>query len=290
MEQIYTVKVKCRPNPGLAYPSERAYSSSTVGGLALAHLFLAAIGFTLCALGYATHCEYIGGVVMIIGALSAGLVGLLACKRWYVDRNIRWFLVVSVLSCLCSTVSAVLSCVVLIRQAHPVHWPGPDLNDTSTFNVTAVEAEPGEVEPVVEFRREIYVHIFLASVVECVWSVLSVKIAWKGVKNGLKKMRKKKNNNNYPQKRCQGVGQESRPDILENIRKSSLDPKFGNYSDVVKELCRLQRTSDRLVVGALYPVESEHPQLPLPESHLEYRQRIEKFLQSGSEQCDSGIS
>lgn len=50
MEELYSVKVKTKPDTRNLYPSERRYSASTVSGLAWVHIALAGTSFLLACL------------------------------------------------------------------------------------------------------------------------------------------------------------------------------------------------------------------------------------------------
>uniref|UniRef100_A0A146KUH5 Uncharacterized protein n=2 Tax=Lygus hesperus TaxID=30085 RepID=A0A146KUH5_LYGHE len=274
-EEIYTVHVKCRPDPCQNYPSERAYSSSTVGGLALTHLTLAAVGTTLYTVSYFNSGRYVlivgdmlGGVFLISGCVLAFIAGVLACKRWYVDRYIRWYFV----ACLLSTATAFLSAFIAIYGLSVADQVDP-WNVFRQLNASSSDSYD------FYYHRELHVHILLASVLETIVSLLSVKISWKGIRNTPGKTSlpvRTDGDGGYdvPSEIC-------RPDILENHDKS-------NYSNVVRELYRLQKSSifaqDELgnkIMAKFYSVDPTG--LPQPESQKEYRERMEKFLASNDQ-------
>lgn len=139
MEQIYTVRVRSAPDSTRLYPSERAYSASTVGGLALVHLSLAALSFFFGVLGFVPGKwtgEYSGGLWLGGAATITGLTGVLAWRRWYVDHNIRWFFLASAFSAVASAVCVIITTVVLAtlsRETYALH------NDTYVYRSTAEE-------------------------------------------------------------------------------------------------------------------------------------------------------
>jgi hypothetical protein len=221
-------------------------------------------------------------------------VGLLAYKKWYIDRHIRWFLLVSLVSAACAFTSSLLAISLLVQpdeyagEVRPVsgnnteeYGVGENLTESITYDLESVRSKREIPQTTGGAKHELTVHILLASLVELAWSILSVKIAWKGVRNS------------YGKKGGGNKGSDKRPDILRSV-----EPKFSNYSDVVKELCRLQKTSGlalgetgKKIVSGFYATRTEGDGLPLPESHQEYRQRIEQFLESSNcHQSDSGIS
>ncbi|XP_073985201.1 uncharacterized protein isoform X2 [Rhodnius prolixus] len=330
MEEIYTVHVKCRPDPAHSYPSERAYSSSTVGGLATTHIIIALLVATLTTAGYCSRHtwmgEFVSGVSLVSGALLCGLTGILASKRWYIDRNIRWFFVASIISTICSITSLSLMIFFVIKPTINHHsfmllyFARGNFNNSSnvilpllnsstsddqiniylennfteSYDSEAIKGSDIELlEPVNRYKRditteditfqlEIYIHLLLAALVELILSMFSVKIGWKGVKNSYDK----KINVNYTGT-IGNNGKPIRPDILENHKNGACDPKLSHYSNVVKELYKLQKTSmlSDSVIGnrIITKIGNENQNklsLPLPESQKEYRERIEKFLAS----------
>uniref|UniRef100_T1IDX0 Uncharacterized protein n=1 Tax=Rhodnius prolixus TaxID=13249 RepID=T1IDX0_RHOPR len=282
MEEIYTVHVKCRPDPAHSYPSERAYSSSTVGGLATTHIIIALLVATLTTAGYCSRHtwmgEFVSGVSLVSGALLCGLTGILASKRWGNFNNSSNV----ILPLLNSSTSDDQINIYL------------ENNFTESYDSEAIKGSDIELlEPVNRYKRditteditfqlEIYIHLLLAALVELILSMFSVKIGWKGVKNSYDK----KINVNYTGT-IGNNGKPIRPDILENHKNGACDPKLSHYSNVVKELYKLQKTSmlSDSVIGnrIITKIGNENQNklsLPLPESQKEYRERIEKFLAS----------
>jgi len=296
MEQIYTVKVKCKPDPSLNYPSERTYSSSTVGGLAISHFFLAILALTLCTAGYqpqAWRGEYFGGILLILGGVFAGLTGLLAWKKWYIDHHIRWFLLAAIVAGCCALTSITLTTIILVN---PSIQRDQELDNTSlplfnsSFDAEAEETNLTHIETrtkrevTFELKQttphELYIHLLLASFMEFCLSVLSIRIGWKGVRNSLR-------SKPATPTRTEGVGgcEEKQPDILEHHQKVVGDQKLSNYSNVVKELCRLQKNSmlgdgplSQDIVSAFCINQEHNKAFPLPETQQEYKERMEKFL------------
>ncbi|KYN04169.1 PREDICTED: uncharacterized protein LOC108772632 [Cyphomyrmex costatus] len=85
-ETVYVIKVKTKPPLSSLYPSERRYSASTVGGLSLVHLGLGALSLFLGTLALSFQ-----GPILFIACLVPFVTGLLAWRRWYIDRNIAIF-------------------------------------------------------------------------------------------------------------------------------------------------------------------------------------------------------
>ncbi|XP_024938973.1 uncharacterized protein LOC112494080 [Cephus cinctus] len=105
MEDVYVIKVKTKPPLSSLYPSERRYSASTVGGLALVHFGLGALALLLGILA-----QSLQGPIMSLACLVPFATGLLAWRRWYIDRNIGIFFygslfsMVAAILCLAATV------------------------------------------------------------------------------------------------------------------------------------------------------------------------------------------
>lgn len=174
----------------------------------------------------------------------------------------------------------------------------------------------------------VLVHVLVASFLELVWSVLSINIAWKGLSNVCPGFLTKKRGNavaagadqQTDRQKPSQTGTEpaatdpttettKSPDILENhnvksarkvIRLNSDNNMSSKYNNVVKELCNLQKTStlgypnkaevSRRVVSALgfANTDSDRSSLPMPESTMEYRERVERFLAS-NQHCQNDI-
>lgn len=80
------IKVKTKPPLSSLYPSERRYSASTVGGLSFVHFGLGALSLLLGSLALS-----IQGPILSVACLVPFVTGLLAWRRWYIDRNIAIF-------------------------------------------------------------------------------------------------------------------------------------------------------------------------------------------------------
>lgn len=104
-ENVYVIKVKTKPPLSSLYPSERRYSASTIGGLSLVHFGLGALSLLL-----GTFALSLQGPILSVACLVPFVTGILAWRRWYIDRNITIFFYGS----LFSLVVAVLCFVVTI--------------------------------------------------------------------------------------------------------------------------------------------------------------------------------
>lgn len=98
MEAIYVIRVKHRYEISSLYPSERRYSSSTVGGLLLVHFALCIISFF-----YGVFGRSFAGFALSTTCLFPLFTGLLAWKKWYIDRNITLFFFTNILAAVVAT-------------------------------------------------------------------------------------------------------------------------------------------------------------------------------------------
>ncbi|KAL0122475.1 hypothetical protein PUN28_007302 [Cardiocondyla obscurior] len=104
-ENVYVIKVKTKPSLSSLYPSERRYSASTVGGLSLVHFGLGTLAFFLGILALSLQ-----GPILSVACLVPFVTGLLAWRRWYIDRNIALFFYANLLS----LIAAILCLVITI--------------------------------------------------------------------------------------------------------------------------------------------------------------------------------
>lgn len=279
MENIYKIKVRSSADPRWLYPSERRYSASTVLGLGVVHLALSVTALLLASLTLTANKEIpnleavnvttisdsfqgnqtqnnaeieearinldksttnlnmytsitFAPCLMSLGSLGAGLSALLAWKRWYIDHNIKWFFFMSLASTFTSTL-----CLVIVTT----------LTALSTCFLS---------NPKINVKYAILINILIASVLEWLWSILSTKIAYRGMKN------------NYPEdivlSRSHGKievntihkgnkkGKCPPPDILNHFPVSG---KFAKY----------------------FP-KKRNGNLPKDESSAEYKERVNRFL------------
>ncbi|XP_043470305.1 uncharacterized protein LOC122503710 [Leptopilina heterotoma] len=93
MEEVYIIRIKTKPLISSLYPSERKYSATTVGGLAMIHL-----GLGILALLLGSLAGLIQGPILALVCLVPFISGLLAWKKWYIDRNIGLFFYGSLIS------------------------------------------------------------------------------------------------------------------------------------------------------------------------------------------------
>lgn len=103
-ENVYVIKVKTKPPLSSLYPSERRYSASTVGGLSLVHFGLGALSLLLGTLALSLQ-----GPILSVACLVPFVTGLLAWRRWYIDRNIAIFFYGSLVSLVVATLCFVVT-------------------------------------------------------------------------------------------------------------------------------------------------------------------------------------
>ena len=130
MEEIYVIKVRHDGGLSRNFPSERKYSASTVGGLAAGHLALGATCVLLASLEWvidpplvmsAISGTFASATTSSLIAFVAGITGLLAWRRWYVDNYILFFLIASISSTITSAVCDCVALFVAINLGLPLH-------------------------------------------------------------------------------------------------------------------------------------------------------------------------
>lgn len=256
MEDVYTIKVKTKPDTRNLYPSERRYSASTVSGLAWVHIALAATSFLLACLALikqngdengANHLNINAteqavnngdillnlnfelqenvtenlytasnndnGYILVVAtslltvfALSAGVASILASVKWYVDHNITWVLIMSILSTAFAFISFMMVLVWVITSSDEKDDVSEIYKDKIPFeNYFIVKQshviERNESHFVIghnrthvsdELRSNLFsqrvlsINILIAALLEFLWSILSIKIAYKGMKSNYK--------------------------------------------------------------------------------------------------------
>lgn len=227
MEDVYTIKVKTKPDTRNLYPSERRYSASTVSGLAWVHIALASTSFLLACLAVVnpnveqtkndtrtdnstnvdekTNKMYIlvlAPTMLTFFALAAGIASIFASVKWYIDRNITWLFIMSVLSTVFSLISFIMIIVWLLTSEDDLsefykdkipfkeifiikHSDIIDRNE-SHFVIPRNTTEVKEVDSKVFTKKVLSINILIAAFIELLWSILSVKIAYKGMKSNYK--------------------------------------------------------------------------------------------------------
>ncbi|XP_072937509.1 uncharacterized protein [Epargyreus clarus] len=233
MEDVYTIKVKTKPDTRNVYPSERRYSASTVSGLAWVHIALAATSFLLACLALinpnvsetdnvfdnetqttdnATRNSTNGDnsafilvlapTMLTVFALAAGVASILASVRWYIDHNITWLFVMSILSTIFSLVSFIMIAAWFITTTEDditefykdkvpfkdyLAVKHSDILDRNESHMLIARNPPVVQEDSHLFtKRVLSINILIAAFLELLWSILSVKISYKGMRNNYK--------------------------------------------------------------------------------------------------------
>ncbi|XP_023935294.1 uncharacterized protein LOC112043869 [Bicyclus anynana] len=239
MEDVYTIKVKTKPDTRNLYPSERRYSASTVSGLAWVHIALASTSFLLACLALVnpnadevdleknvtnsdntteileettnnTYILILAPSLITIFALAAGIASIFASIRWYIDRNITWLFIMSTISTLVSFVSFTMVIVWLVSTEDDISEfykdkiPFKDIfiikhsdiigRNESHFVIPRNSTEVKEEVSKLFTKRVLSINILIAAFLELLWSILSVKISYKGMRSNYKEENDRRGN------------------------------------------------------------------------------------------------
>lgn len=243
MEDVYTIKVKTKPDTRNVYPSERRYSASTVSGLAWVHIALAATSFLLACLAIInpqklpeqlsnettvfsnesldnevlsnkTSVESDHNYLLVLApslitlfGLAAGITSILASVKWYVDHNITWLFIMSTLSTLVSLVSFVMIAVWFLTTEGEAM--ADFYKDKEPFKDYIIVRHTDVVERntshmIISVNKEadsklftksvLSINILIAAFLELLWSILSMKISYKGMKSNYKEDNSRRGN------------------------------------------------------------------------------------------------
>ncbi|XP_030767751.1 uncharacterized protein LOC115891439 [Sitophilus oryzae] len=208
MERIFKIKTKTRPAQHNQYPSERRYSSSLVLGLSVVFLHLSLCSVLMGALiiykttvlrniqeennssferlnekvetdfrhnNDKTYLHYyinvpvlesVGCFLMAFGQVLATVMGVLAWKRWYIDTNITFFFLTCILSTLTSGISLLISCLT-----------------SFVIKFDRYEDYSESSKDLFPISLPLQVNIVVLSVGSAMWSFLSSKISYSGMRN-----------------------------------------------------------------------------------------------------------
>lgn len=181
--------------------------------------------------------------VMTLGSLLAGVFALLAWKRWYIDNNIKWFFI-------SSCVSVLTSLVCLLLTAFTVSAAGDFDGVQFSFDFPNGPSKPPN------FSLVVAVNILIASASEVIWSILSAKIAYKGMIS------------NYPEDIV--ISKSGGRTEVYTVRKGNKKSKI-----IPPDILNHFPNSGKL---AKYLPKKDTGNLPKEESSKEYRERVNKFL------------
>ncbi|KAJ2939328.1 hypothetical protein O0L34_g13425 [Tuta absoluta] len=140
--------------------------------------------------------------LLTIFALAAGIASIMASVRWYIDRNITWLFFVSILSSVFAFVSVIMIIVWLtttggetsgiqnenLNSKDFIVVKTSDVIHKNESHIIIKNSSTGQENDDSSFftQRVLSINILIASVLELLWSILSVKIAYKGMRNNYK--------------------------------------------------------------------------------------------------------
>nr|XP_026483653.1 uncharacterized protein LOC113391790 [Vanessa tameamea] len=283
MEDVYTIKVKTKPDTRNLYPSERRYSASTVSGLAWVHIALASTAFLLACLALVnpngevqikndtrtdnstdtseessnnTFILILAPILLTVFALAAGITSILASVRWYIDRNITWLFVMSILSTIFSLISFVMIIVWLITSEEDISdfykdkIPFKEIliikhseiisRNESHFVIPKNSTEIKYEDSKLFTKRVLSINILIAAFLELLWSILSVKISYKGMRNNYKEDDERRGNcvsvvttikGNNTKKLPRNSKLIPKPDLIDNYPSRKIKKIFFAQSD-----------------------------------------------------------
>ncbi|XP_060808776.1 uncharacterized protein LOC106131765 [Amyelois transitella] len=275
MEDVYTIKVKTKPDLRNLYPSERRYSASTVSGLAWVHIALAATSFLLACLalvnpvsdqnkaktldelnstetvnatnsvddnGYNDYILVLAPGLITVFGLFAGFTAILASVRWYIDRNITWLFITSVLSTVISFSAFVMIITWFITttqgditEFYKDQVPFKDfvvikhsnvIEKNSSHMVVALNSTDNEEDSSHLFTKHVLsINILIAAFLELLWSILSMKISYKGMRSYYK------DDNNTRRGNCVSVVTTIKGNDPKNMPRN---PKINTKPDLIE--------------------------------------------------------
>lgn len=141
--------------------------------------------------------------LITIFGLAAGITSILASVRWYIDHNITWLFVMSCLSTLISLASFIMIAVWFITTSegditefYKDKVPFKDyfvikhdavIIKNDSHMIVALDTPIVKTEtPNLFTKRVLSINILIAAFLELLWSILSVKISYKGMRNTYK--------------------------------------------------------------------------------------------------------
>ncbi|XP_039748183.1 uncharacterized protein LOC120625245 [Pararge aegeria] len=325
MEDVYTIKVKTKPDTRNLYPSERRYSASTVSGLAWVHIALASTSFLLACLALVnpnaeesvlleknetstdnstevlqettnnTYILILAPSLITFFALAAGIASIFASIRWYIDRNITWLFVMSTLSTLISFVSFTMVIVWLISTEDDISdfykdkIPFKDIiiikhsdiieRNNSHFVIPRNSTEVKEDVSKLFTKRVLSINILIAAFLELLWSILSVKISYKGMRSNYKEDNERRGN-------CISVVTTIKGN---NTKKRPINGKFNPKPDLIDHYPsrKIKKIFLAQNDNGFYLKNQNNKNKPNTETSSEfYKERMLNFLN----RCAEGVS
>lgn len=142
------------------------------------------------------------GLITIFG-LAAGVASILASVRWYIDHNITWLFIMSCLSTIVSMSAFILIAVWFITTSegditdfYKDKVPFKDFfvvkhsdvihKNESHILIALNSTADKEETPNLFTKRVLSINILIAAFLELLWSILSLKISYKGMRNTYK--------------------------------------------------------------------------------------------------------
>lgn len=151
--------------------------------------------------------------LLALGAFIAGFAAIVAWRKWYLDHSITWFFLSSVFSTLMSIIALCLITTwimtinenglrfmdyftsenIFTNTHFEVSKSSSEYNDNNKtiYYVVAVPLEElrnrnipliGEEKRQDQTRKVLSINILIATIVEIIWSILGLKIAWDGMR------------------------------------------------------------------------------------------------------------
>ena len=146
-----------------------------------------------------------------------------------------------------------------------------------------------------EIRTVIAINILVASALELAWSLLSVSIAWKGMRNCYPH----ENTTSTCERTVEGLERSAPPPPPSNTTYTSnkslhkMDDIF-HKPDIISDYrqCKLNDVQNknginRLMINTISETISNDPYLPMDENTMGYQERVHRFLASNNNQCDN---
>ncbi|XP_018575730.1 uncharacterized protein LOC108914397 [Anoplophora glabripennis] len=177
-----------------------------------------------------------GCFVMALGFICSFVTGILAWKRWYIDHNITFFFLASSFSTLTSAICLLLSGLITVNM---------------NFNFNEYESNP--TSPV---TFSLAMNIIILSSIGLIWSFLSTKVSYRGMKNG------------YPDDVAVSKGGRT-------VQVSTVTKGSKNCTTFPPDIINHFPAGEKL---AKYVPKKDNSNLPKAESNFEYQQRVDKFL------------
>ncbi|CAB3237339.1 unnamed protein product [Arctia plantaginis] len=153
----------------------------------------------------------IAPTLIAIFGLAAGIASILASVKWYIDHNITWLFIMSCLSTVVSLTSFIMIAVWFITTSegditdfYKDKVPFKDylvvkhsdvlLKNESHMVIALNPVTDSEESPNMFTKGVLSINILIAAFLELLWSILSVKISYKGMKNTYKEETERRGN------------------------------------------------------------------------------------------------